>query len=273
MNNSNSAVLNSDRHRAYAPTSSISIVPDQQEIAADASEAVAMRGMILRASRDPSVNVDKFERMTALYERVEARTAEREFNDALTKAQTGMRPVAYDSSNSHTHSRYASYLALDRAMRPIYSMHGFALSFNTAEGAPEGSIRVVCDVSHSGGHSRRYQVDMPADGKGAKAGDVMTKTHAAGSALTYGQRYLLKMIFNIAVGDDDDGNAASPSNTGELIDAQQVAKIEARIKEVGANKELFLAHIKLDNLNCIYKNKFAAVMAVLDQKAAAKNRG
>ena len=45
--------------------------------------------------------------------------------------------------------------------------------------------------------------------KGAKGGDVMTKTHAAGSALTYGQRYLLKMIFNIAIGSDDDGNAAS----------------------------------------------------------------
>ena len=41
----------------------------------------------------------------------------------------------------------------------------------------------------------------------------MTKTHAAGSALTYGQRYLLKMIFNIAIGSDDDGNAASPRAT------------------------------------------------------------
>jgi hypothetical protein len=50
---------------------------------------------------------------------------------------------------------------------------------------------------------------MPADGKGAKGGDVMTRTHATGSALSYGMRYLLKMIFNVAVGeDDDDGNDA-----------------------------------------------------------------
>jgi hypothetical protein len=50
---------------------------------------------------------------------------------------------------------------------------------------------------------------MPADGKGAKGGDVMTKTHAIGAAVTYGKRYLLGMIFNIAVGGDvdDDGNS------------------------------------------------------------------
>jgi hypothetical protein len=35
----------------------------------------------------------------------------------------------------------------------------------------------------------------------------MTKTHAAGAAMSYGMRYLLKMIFNVAVGEDDrDGN-------------------------------------------------------------------
>jgi hypothetical protein len=49
---------------------------------------------------------------------------------------------------------------------------------------------------------------MPADGKGAKGGDVMTKTHATGAAMSYGMRYLLKMIFNVAIGEDDkDGNA------------------------------------------------------------------
>ncbi len=48
---------------------------------------------------------------------------------------------------------------------------------------------------------------MPADGKGAKGGDVMTKTHAVGAAKSYGKRYLLKDIFNIAIGEEDtDGN-------------------------------------------------------------------
>src|SRR4029079_17827861 len=68
-------------------------------------------------------------------------------------------------------------------------------------------VRVLCYVTHNAGHSRTYHVDMPADGKGAKGGDVMTLTHASGAALSYGMRYLLKMVWNIAVGEDDrDGN-------------------------------------------------------------------
>ena len=30
------------------------------------------------------------------------------------------------------------------------------------------------------------------------------KTHAVGAGMSYGMRYLLKMIFNIAIGEDDD---------------------------------------------------------------------
>jgi hypothetical protein len=64
---------------------------------------------------------------------------------------------------------------------------------------------------------------MPADGKGAKGGDVMTRTHAAGSAFSYGQRYLLKLIFNIATGEDDDGNAASARNRSAGFTAAMAA--------------------------------------------------
>jgi hypothetical protein len=94
------------------------------------------------------------------------------------------------------------------AVRPIYAGHGFALSFNTAEAPGPEQARIVCDVSHVGGHTRRYHIDMPVDGKGARGGDVMTKTHAMGSGVSYGMRYLLRMIFNLAIDYDDDGNAA-----------------------------------------------------------------
>lgn len=34
---------------------------------------------------------------------------------------------------------------------------------------------------------------------------MMTKTHATGAAMSYGMRYLLKMIFNAAIGEADTG--------------------------------------------------------------------
>ncbi|MCC7186767.1 MAG: ERF family protein, partial [Acidobacteria bacterium] len=157
-------------------------------------------------------------RLMALWERAEARKAEQVFNAAMSAAQSEMRSVAADATNPQTHSRYASYEALDRALRPLYTKHGFGLSFNTEDAAPD-YVRVVCYVSHLGGHTRPYRVDMPADGKGAKGGDVMTKTHAVGAAMSYGARYLLKLIWNVAVGEGDkDGNAPPQKPAPEGFD-------------------------------------------------------
>ena len=157
-----------------------------------------------RMAKDPNVDVSKFERLVALFERGEARKSETAFNAAMSSAQREMRPVAADAFNPSTRSKYASYEAIHSALRPIYTSHGFGLSFNTAEASASDHVIIKCLVTHEMGHSREYQIDMPADGKGARGSDVMTKTHAVGSAVSYGMRYLLKMIFNVAIGEDDD---------------------------------------------------------------------
>lgn len=138
------------------------------------------------------------------------------FNTALARVQAKARRVKANAENSQTRSRYANFAALDKELRPLYIDEGLALSFDTAEIDKPDTVRVVCDVS-LGGYSRRYHIDMPADGKGAKGNDVMTKTHATGSAISYGKRYLLLMIFNLSVGEnDDDGNNAG--GMGKLSD-------------------------------------------------------
>lgn len=202
------------------------------------TDSAALLQVISRAATDPTVDMDKMERLFTMHERIVARNAEQEFNTAMSQAQAKMRRVAVDSENKQTHSFYASYAALDRVLRPIYTDAGFSLSFGTEESQTPESVRVVCHVAHKDGHTRKYHIDMPADGKGAKGGDVMTKTHATGSAVTYGMRYLLKLIFNVAIGadaDDDDGNGG---NTGmdESVKADYEAAIEALVDKPSAEK-------------------------------------
>lgn len=165
-------------------------------------------GMFERLALDPNIDVDKLERLMQMHERATARVAQEQFNAAMSSAQKAMRPIAADAYNPQTKSKYASYARLDSDLRPIYTDAGFGLSFDTGDSPLPEHVRVLCHASHAGGHERTYHIDMPADGKGAKGGDVMTKTHAAGAAIAYGMRYLLKMIFNVAVGEEDrDGNA------------------------------------------------------------------
>lgn len=187
------------------------IEPKEQPLAV-VGESASLLAVIERAASNPEVDVDKMERLMQMHERVLSRQAEQAFNAAMTAAQAEIGRVGADKTNPQTRSDYATYAAIDREVRPVYTQHGFALSFGTEPCAAENYVRVICYVSHRDGYTRAYHVDMPADGKGARGNDVMTKTHAAGSAMSYGQRYLLKLIFNVAIGvdlDDDDGNAAS----------------------------------------------------------------
>ena len=184
------------------------IVQRDDTAVATMPEPVSLLQVIERASRDPNVDIDKMERLMAMHERMMAKKDESEFNDAIVQCQHECGTISADATNPQTRSKYATYAKLDKVLRPIYTKHGISISYSTEDSPKPEHIRVIAYVSRKG-YTRKYQADMPADGKGAKGGDVMTKTHAAGAAMSYGARYLLKGIFNISIGeDDDDGNGA-----------------------------------------------------------------
>ena len=218
--------------------------------------------VLSRAMSDPSIDVEKVERYAALYERAIAREDEIKFNQAMQAAQGEMRHIATDANNPQTKSRYATYAALDAKVRPIYSKHGFSISFDTGDGAQEGCIRILCFVA-LGGHSRTYHIDMPADGKGAKGGDVMTKTHATGAGVTYGRRYLLGMIFNLLIGEDNDGN--EPDH-GSFISQAQVAALIKLADEVNADKAKFCAYFKVPSFADIKDKDYQRAADLLNSK-------
>lgn len=238
------------------------IVPAQRKQALEpASEAATLMQIISRAATDPGFDVVKMKQLLEMHTQIGARQSEAAFNSAMSDAQAEMGPISADSNNPQTKSKYASYAKLDRVLRPIYTKHGFALSFDEGESPKEMHIRVLCHVSHNQGHSRTYHKDMPADGKGAKGGDVMTLTHAAGAAMSYGMRYLLKGIFNVAVGEDD-----NDGNTAETIGPGQAADIRALLTETNASEDSFLRTIKAKSIETIPLAAYSMVVGILEAK-------
>lgn len=232
------------------------------------SETAAVISMIERAARDPSVDITKIERLMEMRERIEMKAAEREFNIAMAAAQAEMRPVSADAHNPQTKSKYATYAKLDSALRPIYTKHGFSLSFDEDESPKAEHIRVLCYVSHIAGFTRTYRKDLPADGKGAKGGDVMTKTHATGAAASYGARYLLKGIFNVAVGEDDrDGNQQPEV---QFISEEQVMELRDLIASADAQEGFFLKIMKVESLGAIFANRFKDAVALIKSKGGRR---
>lgn len=234
-----------------------------------ASESAAIFQIIERAARDPNVDVDKMERLYAMQERALSRHAEQAFNEAMKAAQAEMRAIGADANNSQTKSKYATYAKLDSVLRPIYTKHGFSVSFDEDDSPKAEHIRVLAYVAHEAGFTRTYRKDMPADGKGAKGGDVMTKTHATGAAASYGMRYLLKGIFNVAVGEDDtDGNTPPPDD--DQITEEQAATVRGLIEETNSDIEKFCQYLKVEAVPHIRQSQFGRVIAMLEKKRGAK---
>ena len=186
--------------------------------------------VIERAAIDPNFDVDKLERLVAMQEASQQRNADQRFNEALSKAEAEMSTIATNANNPQTKSRYATFARLDGEIRPIYTSHGFGIQFNTEPMGEPNMIRVVGMLSN-GMIQRRFQVDMPIVTQGIRGQDMMTRTHATMSAISYGKRGLLVMMFNLAIGDDDDGNraggyrpapvsapASAPRSMDELVD-------------------------------------------------------
>lgn len=229
-------------------------IEKQETAALEALPTVAAKTPfdLLQIALSNNAAIDVIERLAALQRDSLAREAEIDFNEAMNRVQQEIRRIAPDLENPQTHSKYASYAAIDRVIRPIYAKEGFSLSFSTEECPLAEHVRCVCFVSLRA-HTRKYQADMPADGKGAKGNDVMSKTHARAAAMSYGMRYLVKYIWNIAVGEDDlDGCTMG-----------QAADFVMNIKAAADNVELKRAHTEA--MQTALKVKDYAAMKVFEE--------
>jgi hypothetical protein len=149
------------------------------------------------------------------------------FNAALRRIQDKLKPIAKKGWNETTRSKFATAESIDDAIESLIQEERMSLTFEPEPSAQPQMVRIV-GVLSLGAYSRRYPLDMPADGQGPKGGGVMTRTHATGSAITHGKRYLKNMIFNLRFKEkDDDGNAAGGNaKLASLAEQEHVAHID-----------------------------------------------
>lgn len=220
-------------------------------------------------------DLDKLQRMMAMQEEWEKRQAATNYNEQMSLAQGDMTQVSKDSSNSGTHSKYASLPALDAAIRPIYTKYGFSVAFNDETPADRPDwLRLVAYVSN-GAETRTFTKWIPVSTTGLRGQQALTPTHASIGAVTYGRRALLKMIFNLAEADDDGAAASgykikednsgidSPATKEDMIAAMRACKDHTALYSYGQqSRPLYLKLFPPDRkeLDAIYKQmmeKFA----------------
>lgn len=217
--------------------------------------------VIARAANDTATDVSKMEKLLEMYERIAGKNAEVSFNASMKSAQEEMPKILRNKENQQTNSRYADLEQVNQAIVPVYTKHGFSLSFGTADCPIAGHFRITCLVSHVAGHSRTYQADIPVDMTGMKGNQNKTATHGFGSTMSYGRRYLTLLIFNLTLTNDD-----KDGNQGETLSDEQIANIEALLTETASDKGKFLRYLKVESLGDIPAKNYTTVVKLIEAK-------
>lgn len=224
--------------------------------------------VIANACRDPSVDVEKMERLLAMQERV----LERNAKAAFTAAKVKMRPeipeitmkghiVIRDKNDSNKiiqDTPFARFEDIHEAVMPVLTRHGFDLSFKNGL-APDGKVRVTTILTHIDGHSEETHFDLPHDSSGSK-----NAVQAVGSSTSYAKRYGVLNILNIKVsGEDDDAREAGLK---PCLSKEQRDEILAELDELQANKKAFSEFLGVESVADILATDYQKAKAALASK-------
>lgn len=233
-----------------------------------------MVAMIERIVMDPSIPIERLERMLEMKERMEDRAredAEREarraYYAAMSRCQKALPVVTKTKRNDHTKSTYADLAAIEEQAMPIIHDFGFGVNFQPAGYNDKGELQIKWTISHEAGHSESDIAGIPVDGAGSQGKVNKTGTQAFGSTATYGRRYLLCMLFNISTGDDRDGNNA-PQSEPETITADQVTFILDLLNDTDSDIEQFCKMGNIEAVPQMLARDFDAAVRLLNQKKA-----
>ena len=234
----------------------------QAEPTAIQQEAASILDVIARAASDPTVNVEKLERLLAIQERLLADKRRTSFMAALSALEAELPQVVKSgrvSVNGTLRSKFARIEDVDTAIRPLCREHGFAFSFDSTP-SPSG-ITFSCTMSHRDGHAETKTLTLPADtGAGRNA------VQSVGSTTSYARRYLLAMHLHLVTRDeDDDGHGGRGPVT-----AEQAETLRAKLAEVGGNEARFLNWLAAASFEEIPAANFDRAMRFIDEKRRAK---
>lgn len=193
---------------------------------------------LAEAVTNPAVDVSKLEALWRMQLEIKGENARLQYIDAMKSAQGEIMPVARTAENKQTHSFYAKLEDVDAAIRPIYSKHGFTLSFDEEAGDGTNMV-IVCYVSHSpGGHTQKFHLTAPPDTEGPKGAPTKTALHGRGSTVTFLRRYLTCNIFNVVLRNQDDDGVRGGM---KFVTADEILELEDLIAATKTDVRQFLA--------------------------------
>lgn len=237
---------------------------------AASSESAALISMIDRAIAS-GADVERVERMYAMYERATARAAKSSYVAALMRAKSKMpriiktgviegnvkddRGAKVGKAKQSTFARWEEVCA---QIEPVLASEELVLTFETAQTSAD-RVNVTAVLTHVDGHSERSQLALPIDTGGAK-----NNVQGWGSSVSYGKRYSAFALLNLVGHDDNDTDGAVPS---QFITEEQETTLRDLIEATEADLPKFCGYFKIEKLPDLKASDYDRAITALKKKA------
>lgn len=259
MNVQNALIEHEPTHQVAAPRK------------AARTKAVAMTPMeMVGRALEMGVSAEILKQMMDLRDREEARNAKIAFTKAVAAAKSELRPIMKTrevdytpQGKSRVYYRHEDLAGIEEQVSPILTKHGLSYTFESDNG-PDRPITVTCVLEHVDGHATRTPLTSGPDSSGGK-----NSLQAIASAVTYLQRYTLKLALGLSVSHDDDGRKAGETvgSDGRLTEAQ-INELRDAIEASGGDVVRFCQFGNVESLADIPASQFQSALTIAKTKAA-----
>jgi hypothetical protein len=180
-----------------------------------------------------NLDIDKLERLLAMKERWDKEQARKDFVLALSEFQEECpelrknKDVKFKSDGPVVYT-YAPLPDIDRQIKGLLKKHGFTKRWRMYDVA--GKTKVVCVLTHKGGHSEETEMEGESDTSGQKSA-----MQAKGASITFMQRYTLIGALGLTTADSDiDGRMDYQYDVDKLHN--QFMEVYNKIIQIDASK-------------------------------------
>lgn len=234
---------------------------DSQLTIQEPPEPVNILAVIARAAQDPTIDVEKMERLLGLAERMEDRNSERNFAEALVALQgETIRVVATkkvdEKPDGTCRYKFAPYEEIMSKVQPILTAHGFSITFDTKIADDGSRLTSICTLTHRCGHSRSNSFAVrfgKPPGSSDAQGDMSTKSYAKRGALCD--------ALNITIDHDDDARGL-----GDFITDKEAATLADWVEATNSDRAKFLAFAGATSFEEIRANRLDELHAILKKR-------
>lgn len=176
-------------------------------------------------------SVGALEKLADLYERMQAKDAERQFTSAFVALQSEL-PVIVASTPIPNRGKYERFEDVMKVVSPLLVKHGFTVSFSMD--FKENRILETCHLKHVGGHSQSNSFAV-------RSGRADSDTQADCKAATTAKRNALLNCLNIVIRKDamqnEEGDA---SLEGSPITRDQAQVLREMVRDTQSDEAKFL---------------------------------